>query len=40
MFFWGLVVGLILGYLFKPQIEKLINSFKELINKNKNKDGK
>ncbi len=32
-FFWGLVVGVVGGYIFKPQIDRLIQIIREAINK-------
>ena len=37
MFVLGLVIGVVVGYLFKPQIDKLINYIKSVIQENKNK---
>ena len=37
MFVLGLVIGLVVGYLFKPQIDKSIAYIKSVIKENKDK---
>lgn len=33
-FFWGLIIGLVFGFLFKPQIQKLLDTLREILKKN------
>ena len=39
MFFWGLVVGIVAGYIFKPQIDRLVQMIRDAINSRKDGDG-
>ena len=38
MFFWGLVIGIVGGYIFKPQIDRLIQIVRDAINKDRKEE--
>ena len=38
MLIWGLIIGAVIGFLFKPQIQKGIDTIKDIIQKNSKKD--
>lgn len=37
-FIWGLLIGGVTGFLFKPQIQRMMDVIRELIRKNSGSD--
>jgi len=37
-FLWGLIIGIVVGFLFKPQIQKGIERLQHIIKKNSEKE--